>query len=158
MSTYNTAKRSIIEYFKYEYKEDQESMLRSLLNEEDLKKFINMKTYGDSQAARWLESTDKSDTSNLGLTEFLPDNFKTKNLPDFLPYAFAELVQYRANTNREIGDKQINQQLAALATMRIAKLLKLEDISKMIHFIISNNFEKYSGSSLSNSTYSNVEG
>lgn len=52
MSTYNTAKRSIIEYFKYEYKEDQESMLRSLLNEEDLKKFINMKTYGDSQAVR----------------------------------------------------------------------------------------------------------
>ena len=109
MSTYNTAKRSIIEYFKYEYKEDQEFMLRSLLNEEDLKKFINMKTYGDSQAVRWLESTDKSDTSNLGLTELLPDNFKTKNLPDFLPYAFAELVQYRANTNREIGDKQINQ-------------------------------------------------
>ncbi len=34
---YDTAKRAITGYFKCEYKESQESMHRSLLNEENLK-------------------------------------------------------------------------------------------------------------------------
>ncbi len=62
-----------------------------------------MKTYGDGQATTGSKSKDKSDTSDLGLTEPLSDDFKVKNLPDFLLGAFAEFVQYRANVNIEIG-------------------------------------------------------
>ena len=128
LSMYETAKRAITEYFKDKYKDAQESMLRSLLNEENLKRFIHMKTYGDGKAAQWLNSKDKADTSVLGFTEPLPDDFKTEILPEFLHYAFAEFVQYRANRNRKPGDLQINQLLGSLATVRIAKILGLSDL------------------------------
>lgn len=62
-----------------------------------------MNTYGDGQATTGAKSKNKSDTSDLGLTEPLSDDFKVKNLPDFLLGAFAEFVQYRANVNIEIG-------------------------------------------------------
>lgn len=128
LSMYETAKRAISEYFKDNYKDAQKSMLISLLSEENLKKFIYMKTYGDGEAAKWLISEDKKDTSVLGFTEPLSDNFKTEVLPDFLHYAFAEFVQYRANKNREPGDLQINQLLGSLATSRISKILGLSDL------------------------------
>ncbi len=128
LSMYDTAKRAITEYFKDDYKDAQKSMLKSLLDEENLKKFIYMKTYDDGKAARWINSREKSDTSILGFTEPLPDDFKEKILPGFLHYAFSEFVQYRSNRNREIGELQINQLLGALATMRIATLLDLSDL------------------------------
>lgn len=128
LSMYETAKRAIVEYFKDSYKDDQKSMLTSLLNEENLKKFIYMKTYGDGGAAKWLSSEDKTDTSVLGFTEPLSNDFKTQALPEFLHYAFAEFVQYRANRNREPGDLQINQLLGSLATMKIAKILGISDL------------------------------
>lgn len=128
LSMYETAKRAITEYFEDNYKEAQDSMLISLLKEENLKRFIYMKTYGDGKAARWLNSKNKADTSVLGFTEPLPDDFKAKVLPEFLHYAFAEFVQYRANKNRELGDLQINQLLGSLATIRIAKILDLSDL------------------------------
>lgn len=128
LSMYETAKRAITEYFKDNYKDAQKSMLTSLLNEENLKKFIYMKTYGDGGAAKWLSSEDKTDTSVLGFTGPLPNDFKTEALPEFLHYAFAEFVQYRANRNREMGEFQINQLLGSLATMRIAKILGLSDL------------------------------
>lgn len=128
LTMYDTAKRAITEYFKDNYKNDQQSMLKSLTNEENLKKFIHMKTYDDGQAAKWLKLSEKSDTSVLGFTEPLSDEFKTKELPQFLHYAFAEFVQYRANRNREIGDLQLNQLLGSLATMRIAELLGLSNL------------------------------
>lgn len=135
LSMYDTAKRAINEYFKDDYKTEQASMLKSLLNEENLNKFIYMKTYDDGKAAKWLVSENKTDTSELGFTEPLSANFKRDILPAFLPYAFAEFVQYRANKNREIGDLQINQLLGALATMRIAKILNLSDLVVKTEYI-----------------------
>ncbi len=135
LSMYDTAKRTIKEYFKDEYIEEQESMIKSLSDEQNLIKFIYMKTYGDGKAAKWLNSADRSDTSALGLSEPLPDNFKKCVLPDFLPYAFAEFVQYRANRNKKIGEMQINQQLSALATMRIAELLDLSNLVVKTEYI-----------------------
>ena len=128
LSKYDTAKRAINEYFKDSYKAEQESMLKSLLNEENLNKFIYMQAYRGGQAAKWLASKDKNDTSVLGLTEPLSAKFKKAILPKFLRYAFSEFVQYSANKNREIGDLQINLLLEALATMRIAKILNLSDL------------------------------
>jgi Citrate lyase synthetase len=80
LSMYETAKRAITEYFKDNYKDAQESILISLINEENLKKFIHIKTYDDGKAAQWLKSKDKADTSVLGFTEPLPDDFKTDQL------------------------------------------------------------------------------
>ena len=128
LSMYDTAKRAIVEYFKDDYKKDQESMLTSLLEENNLNNFIYMKTYGDGMAAKWLNTSDKSDTSVLGLTGNLSDDFKREILPNFLPYAFAEFVQYRANKNREVGEYQLNQLICSLATVRVAKLLDLTDL------------------------------
>lgn len=128
LSMYETAKRAITEYFKDSYKDAQKSMLTSLLSEENLKKFIYMNTCGNGEAAKWLNSEDKKDTSVLGFTEPLPDDFKTEVLPEFLHYAFAEFTQYRANKNREPGDLQINQLLSSLATSCIAKILDLSDL------------------------------
>lgn len=135
LSMYETAKRAINEYFKDNYKDDQESMLTSLLEDGNLKKFIYMKTYGDGQAAKWLVSEDKSDVSVLGFTNPLSYNFKEKILPDFLHYAFAEFVQYRANRNREIGDLQINQLLGSLAAVRIAEILGLSGLTVKTEYI-----------------------
>ncbi len=128
LSMFDTVKRAIVEYFNDNYKSEQQSMIKSLSNEENLNKFFHMKTYGDGQAAKWLSSLDKSDTSALGLTEPLPDKFKKEKLPDFLRYAFAESFQYRFNKNIEIGEIQINQALNNLATRRIAKLLNLSEL------------------------------
>ncbi len=125
LALFETAKRAITEYFKNDYPKEQQSMLLSLQNEENLNKFIYMKTYGDGQAAKWLKDEDKSDTSVLGFTEPLSETFKTEVLPQFLHYAFSEFVQYRANRRREIGELQINQLLGSLATIRIANLLNI---------------------------------
>lgn len=135
LSMYDTAKRTINEYFKDKYKKDQSSMLISLLNKENLKKFINMEIRGSGQASKWLRAKNKSDTSVLGLTEPLSDNFKNRALPNFLPYAFAEFTQYRANKDRKIGELQDTQQVAALATMRIAKLLGLSGLVVNTEFV-----------------------
>lgn len=135
LSMYDTAKRAIQEYFKDKYIEEQDSMLKSLSDEQNLLKFIYMKTYGDGKAAKWLNSKDRSDTSDLGFVEPLPTDFKQRVLPDFLPYAFAEFVQYRANKDKKIGELQINQQLAALATMKIAELLDLSHLIVKTEYI-----------------------
>lgn len=135
LSMYDTAKRAIKEYFKDKYIEEQDSMLKSLSDEQNLLKFIYMKTYGDDKAAKWLNSKDRSDTSDLGFVEPLSTDFKQKVLPDFLPYAFAEFVQYRANKDKEIGELQINQQLAALATMKITELLDLSHLIVKTEYI-----------------------
>ena len=125
LSDMDEAIRAIREYFKDKYINEQELMIKSLSNPENLSKFIHMKTYGDGKAAKWLNSEDRSDTSDFGLTEPLSTDFKQNVLPDFLHYAFSEFVQHRANQDKAIGELQINQQLAALATMEIAKLLNL---------------------------------
>ena len=135
LSMYDTAKRAIKEYFKNKYIKEQNSMLKSLCDEQNLLKFIYMKTYGDNGAAKWLNSKDRSDTSALGFSEPLPKSFKQQVLPDFLPYAFAEFVQYRANEDKKVGELQINQQLAALATMKIAKLLDLSHLVVKTEYI-----------------------
>ena len=135
LSMYDTAKRTIKEYFKDKYIEEQDSMLKSLDDEQNLLKFVYMKTYGDGEAAKWLNSKDHSDTSSFGFSEPLPKSFKQQVLPGFLPYAFGEFVQYRANKDKKIGELQINQQLAALATMKIAKLLDLSHLVVKTEYI-----------------------
>ncbi|MDR2074570.1 MAG: hypothetical protein LBP36_04375 [Oscillospiraceae bacterium] len=128
LSMYDTVKRTVAEYFKGEYENEQQSILNSMSDEENLKKFFYMKIYGDGQAAKWLNSSDKSDTSILGLTEPLNDKFKTEVLTNFLHYAFAEFFQYRFNETVKIGEIQSNQALNNLATIRIAELLNLSDL------------------------------
>lgn len=83
LSMLDTVKRTVTEYFNGKHEKEQQSILKSLSNEENLNKFFYMKTYGDGQAAKWLSSADKSDTSIFGLTEPLNYKFKTEILPDF---------------------------------------------------------------------------
>ncbi len=142
---FDTAKRAINEYLKDSYKQDQASMLESLLDTQNLEKFIYMKTYGDGRAAAWLNAKDKSDTSTLGLVNPLSEEFKNNVLPDFLPYAFAEFTQYRANRKVEIGKKQDKQQISALATMKVAKLLNLSHLvvkTEYVNLHIPNSTDK----------------
>lgn len=128
LSMYGTAERAIKEYFGDTWLEAQNSMLEDLKNQENLENFMYMKTYDNGQAAKWLKSKDKSDTSCIGFPTKLPSDFVNNKLPKFLSYAFSEFVQYRANKNRSEGELQLNQLIGSLASVKLAELLDLSDL------------------------------
>lgn len=97
------------------------------LDEDNLNKFLRMKTYVDGMAAKWLRS-DKSDTSCLGITCKLPLEFRINVLPGLVNYSFSEFVQYFSNKSREVGQMQDVHSLNNIATLRLAKLLGLENL------------------------------
>lgn len=127
LNPFETVKRAIDEYLNDSYFQEKESILSCFSNENNLNKFLRMKTYGDGIAAKWLKS-DKSDTSCLGITCKLPLEFRMNVLPGLVNYAFSEFVQYFANKSRELGQVQDVQILNNIATLRVAKLLGLENL------------------------------
>ena len=127
LDPFETVKRAIDEYLKDSYFQERESILSCFSDENNLNKFLRMKVYGDGIAAKWLKS-DKSDTSCLGITCKLPLDFRINVLPGLVNYAFSEFVQYFHNKGRKIGQLQDVHILNNIATLRIAKLLDLENL------------------------------
>lgn len=127
LSPFETAKRAIDEYLKGSYSNERDSILDCFSSEENLNRFLRIKTYGNGLAAKWMRS-NKSDTSCLGITCKLPVEFCRDVLPGLINYAFSEFVQYFANKNRDVGQLQDVQNLNNIATLRIAKFFGLESL------------------------------